>query len=184
MKKYYAIKVTDTITGESFIDDDCYYTNEEDAEEGILELSSNCSAGAEVLELAGRGYTDPDDFEYEIVDAPERKPWTEIYGIETTDEPNKKGLNLNVKELSGMIAKNPVLGVAAVGVAIIGGVCIAAAPEIKSFVQKNNAKLRKKRGVVLTCCMTPDCVNYGKNIKFKSDVYYCPKCGQKLEREY
>lgn len=65
----FAVAMVDAYTNEIIeVFEDELFDTEEEAEESVAEWIEGFSAGAEVLELAGRGYTSPDDVEFTVVE--------------------------------------------------------------------------------------------------------------------
>lgn len=67
----FIVQMIDAFTGKVLSEEDEEFDNYEDAEEYALECHSDYSAGADVLDLAGRAFGDPDDVEF-VVDQVER----------------------------------------------------------------------------------------------------------------
>ena len=64
----YIVQMVDANTDEVLETLDEVFKTEEEAEEYALEYSSDFSAGADVLEDAGRDFIDPDDVEFIVVE--------------------------------------------------------------------------------------------------------------------
>jgi hypothetical protein len=62
----YIVQMVDNYSGEVLETMDEEFDTYKEAEEYCLVCSSNFSAGAEVLELAGEEYCDPNDVEYVV----------------------------------------------------------------------------------------------------------------------
>lgn len=62
----YIVQMIDKYSGEVLETMDEEFDTYEDAENYSLECSSNYSAGAEVLELAGRSFENPDDVDFDV----------------------------------------------------------------------------------------------------------------------
>lgn len=60
----YIVEMIDAFTGETLETMDGQFDTYEEADEYSLVCSSDYSAGAEVLELSGRSYEDPDAVEF------------------------------------------------------------------------------------------------------------------------
>ena len=64
----YIVQMINPYTGQVLETEDEEFDTYEDAEYYSLECSSNYSTGAEVLELAGRPFGDPNDAEFIVVE--------------------------------------------------------------------------------------------------------------------
>lgn len=62
----YIVQMIDKYSGEVLETMDEEFDTYEDAENYSLECSTNYSAGAEVLELAGRPFGNPDDVDFDV----------------------------------------------------------------------------------------------------------------------
>lgn len=62
----YIVQMIDKYSGEVLETMDEEFDTYEDAEDYSVECSSNYSAGAEVLELAGRPFGNPDDVDFDV----------------------------------------------------------------------------------------------------------------------
>lgn len=62
----YKIYMKNKIDGSLEVADDEKYYNKEDAEVALDEAINNFMTGAEVLELSGESYEDPDNYEFMI----------------------------------------------------------------------------------------------------------------------
>lgn len=62
----YIVQMIDKYSGEVLDTEDEEFDTYEDAEDYSLVCSSNYSAGAEVLELAGRPFDSPDDVDFVV----------------------------------------------------------------------------------------------------------------------